>query len=131
MWSKPQRGVVWAIVAGMFVYLCIRSYLNRTIVSDPQPDEGVLASELADHLDPNVATREELAAIPNVGEKLAGAVVAYREEYLKLHGGGRAFGEPRDLLAVTGVGIGKLEAMEPYLVFPGRGPTRPATTRGR
>jgi competence ComEA-like helix-hairpin-helix protein len=101
--------------------------MHRDFVPDPQPLEGSRAGELADRFNPNTATQAELAAIPGVGEKLAGAIVAYRVEYAKLHRGQPAFAEPRDLLAVKGIGVAKMEGMEAYLVFPATAGTRPAS----
>jgi competence ComEA-like helix-hairpin-helix protein len=101
--------------------------MHRDFVPDPQPLEGARARELADRFDPNTATQAELAAIPGVGEKLAGAIVAYRVAYAKLHRGQLAFVERTDLLAVTGIGVAKMEGMEAYLVFPAKVATRPAS----
>ena len=102
--------------------------MHPNFVPDPQPLEGSRAGDLADRFDPNAATQAELAAIPGVGEKLAGAMVAYRVEFAKLHRGGQpAFEEPRDLLVVKGIGVAKMEGMQAYLVFPAKAGRRPAT----
>jgi hypothetical protein len=120
VWTISQRRVILAIVIGIFLYLCVRLSLNRTFISNPQPDDGVRAGELADRLDPNTATAAQLAAIPNVGEKLAATIVEHREKYVKDHPGKAAFAEPRDLLRVRGVGVAKMEALTSYLRFSAR-----------
>jgi hypothetical protein len=119
--------VILGILIGVLLYLCVRRAIHRDFVPDPQPLEGARAAELADRFDPNTATQAELAAIPGVGEKLAGAIVAYRVEFAKLHRGQPAFMEPTDLLVVKGIGVAKMEGMEPYLVFPPKAATRPAS----
>jgi competence ComEA-like helix-hairpin-helix protein len=131
VWSARQRAVVLALLVGIFVYLCVRYALNPVYVPTPQPLEGSRAAELADRFDPNTATQAELAAVPGMGEKLAAAIVEYRDAYAKLHGGKMPFGEPNDLLAVKGIGVAKLEGIEPYLTFPPSATTKAATRSAR
>ena len=118
MWSAPQRAVLLAIVVGIFVYAAVRLSLQHTIIPNPQPVDGLRAQELADHLDANTATQAELAAIPTIGDKLAGAIVTYRDQYSREHPGRPVFIEAKDLLRVRGVGPAKMEALRPYLSFP-------------
>ena len=56
-------------------------------------------------LDINAAAAEELAALPGIGEVLAGRIVAYREE----HG---PFAAVDDLPEVSGIGERKLAGLE-------------------
>lgn len=118
MWSTSQRAVVLAILIGIFVYLSIRVAFQHTMIPNPQPIDGSRARELADHLDPNTATQAEFAAIPSIGDKLAGAIVEYRERYVTQHPGRVAFNEPKDLMHVRGVGQAKMETLREYLEFP-------------
>lgn len=53
----------------------------------------------------NTAGEEELTALPGIGEELAARIVAYREE----HG---PFAVVEDLTEVSGIGQGKLTALE-------------------
>ena len=53
----------------------------------------------------NAADVEELTALPGIGKELAGRIVAYREEH------GR-FEAAEDLINVSGIGQGKLTALE-------------------
>lgn len=76
--------------------------------------------QLADRLDPNVAGRADLAALPVLGLSRAGKIVEYREEYVRRHPERVAFEREEDLLKVEGIGVGTLEQLRPYLVFPGR-----------
>lgn len=59
-------------------------------------------------VDLNRAPATELANLPGVGQKLAEAIVDYREE----HG---AFAAADDLLNVGGIGEAKLKAILPFL----------------
>ena len=106
------------MVIGVFVYFAIHLSFQHSYVTDPPPAEGPRARELADHFDPNLATKAELAAIPYIGEKLAGAIVDYRTRYLTDHPGRRAFSQPKDLLHVRGVGPAKMETLCEHLDFP-------------
>lgn len=67
--------------------------------SDAQGD-----SKQEELLNINTATAKELQTLPGIGETLAQRIVAYREE----HGN---FSSIVDLLDVTGIGQGKLEAI--------------------
>src|SRR5947209_7413695 len=126
MWTTSQRAVILALAIGSFAFLTFRRIAHTHFVPDPQPAEGLRAAELADRLDPNTATVAEIAAIPNVGEKLAESVVAYRDGRVKDYPGRPAFREPTDLLRVRGIGVARMEAMQAYLVFP---PTTRPTAR--
>ena len=126
MWDARQRVVVATISVGLLIYLSVRLATHRTFIPDPQPAEGRRAAELADRLDPNTATVAEIAAIPNVGDKLAETIVAYRESYAKDFPMRAPFREAKDLLRVKGVGFAKMEAMAAYLVFPNSAATKPA-----
>ena len=56
----------------------------------------------------NAAAAEELAALPGIGEVLAGRIVAYREE----HG---PFQSPEELMEVSGIGPGIFEDLRDYI----------------
>ena len=118
MWNRSQRAVVLAMALGIFLYLTIRLSADRARIGNPQPPQGSRAGELATLLDPNTATQAELAAIPTIGDKLAAAVIAYRETYVSTHPGHHAFNKPLDLQHVRGVGPAKMEALSEYLTFP-------------
>jgi len=58
-------------------------------------------------LDPNLASRDELLALPGVGEVMALRIIE-----------GRPYRSAKDLLNVSGIGPKTLEALLPYLHFP-------------
>ena len=124
MWNASQRAVVLTLAVGLLICLSIRFAFQHTFVSDPQPADGLRAAELADRIDPNTATLAQIAAIPNVGEKLAQTIVEYREGRIKDYPGKPAFGEPRDLLRVKGIGVAKMEGIQGYMVYPDATPRR-------
>src|SRR5690348_17068103 len=78
-WSPPQRRALLALLCVLLIALSIRYACNRRYVSDPQPPQPARYNELASRIDPNVATWQELAAIPSLGEKRAKEIVAYRD----------------------------------------------------
>lgn len=74
------------------------------------------AASVALQLDPNIASVEELAAIPGVGPAMAGRIVAYRDRQVAA-GRNPAFVELSDLDRVEGIGQATLEAIGPSLCF--------------
>jgi DNA uptake protein ComE-like DNA-binding protein len=130
MWTFRQRAVIFGLACCIFFYLLARLSLDRVTIGDPQPAQGSRANELADRFDVNTATQAELAAIPTIGEKLAAAVIEYRERFAKTHPGKRAFERPGDLMKVRGVGAAKMEVLSQHLLFPeGLSTSNPSSVR--
>ena len=63
-------------------------------------------------IDPNSATWQELALLPNIGEQRARAIVAFREE-------NGLFEDAASLKAVDGIGDKTIEQMMSFLHFEG------------
>ncbi len=120
-WSASQRRALAALFIIAAGALLVRARSNPTIIGDPPPDRGPRSDQLADRLDPNVATVGELAAIPLLGEKRAGEIVAYRQAFEASHPKQRAFAQPEDLMRVKGIGPATVETLEGYLYFPDGG----------
>ncbi|HZL36575.1 MAG TPA: helix-hairpin-helix domain-containing protein [Tepidisphaeraceae bacterium] len=127
IWTPAQRRALLALLTVLLVCLGGRYACNRTFIDDPQPDVAARAGELADKLDPNTADWQELAAIPNLGQKKAKAIVAFREQWLTQHPGNPPFHSPQDLRQVKGIGPATASNMMPYLIFPNASPI--STTR--
>jgi competence protein ComEA len=100
------------------VILTIRLAMNPTTRDDRQSTPAPLADQLADRVDPNIATAAELAAIPELGEKRAESITAFRDRYKLRHPGKLAFARLDDLLQISGIGAATAENIEPYLYFP-------------
>jgi DNA uptake protein ComE-like DNA-binding protein len=124
LWSPRQRRVVLALVVILLGYLAIEYWREPIDVADPPPPAGARADELANRLDPNTANAAMLSAIPEMGEKRAAEIVAYRETFISTHPGQIAFAEPRDLLKLKNFGVSTLATVEPYLVFPPHTPAK-------
>ena len=118
LWSPAHRGVLIFLLVVLLAYLTIRYLRNMSFVSDPQPRTPSRFFELADRIDPNEADWQTLAALPNIGEKRAKEIIAYRERFLSENSGKRAFEQPEDLLRMKGFGHAMLAQLRPYLVFP-------------
>ena len=112
------------LVGVVGVSLLYQAGANRWFVADPQPVESPLMNELADRVDPNVATFEELVVLPQMGERRAREIVSYREEFLRAHPGGLAFKREDDLLNVKGIGAGIMQTASPHLMFPTTRPSK-------
>ena len=117
-WTSPQRGVLIVLLSALLVYLIVRAITNPSYVSDPQPLLPARALELEDRIDPNTANWNTLAAMPNIGEKRAKDIIAYRERFVVEHPGQVAFTKATDLLRIRGIGSAMLSQIEPYLIFP-------------
>lgn len=78
-----------------------------------KPDHAVgfpleKAEDVTKILNLNTADVNELTTLPGIGEKLASAIVSFRDE-------NGAFSTVWELTAVEGIGEGKLEKLAPYL----------------
>lgn len=69
-------------------------------------------------IDPNVATLEELARIPHIGEKVAAKLVAYRDARKGLTPDGVLFRTPDDLARIPGLGKKTAQELAAYFEFP-------------
>ncbi len=117
-WTPGHRRALVGLLTILVIVLGIRYAFNSAFISDPQPEIPARAAELADKLDPNNCTWQELAAIPYLGEKKAQAIVVYRDRWKREHPGDLAFRGPQDLRNVKGVGPATVSNMSPYLMFP-------------
>ena len=124
LWTPSQRGVLIGFFLLLSLVLIVKLALNRQYISDPQPAMPARFGELADRLDPNVATWEDLAVLPQLGEKRAKEIVAYREQFRADKRGDTPFRQIEDLLKIKGIGVAMIETLRPHLMFPA---TRPAT----
>ena len=119
-WTDAQRRVLLVLLTILLISLAAKYAFNSMYVSDPQPETGPHYNDLADKIDPNKADWQTLAALPGIGERRAKDIVEYRErKRTQAHDPSLAvFRVPNDLLYVKGVGVGILEGLEPYLLFP-------------
>ena len=71
-------------------------------------EKAATAAEKSARVCLNTAAKEELLALPGVGEKTAERILAYRDTYGK-------FVTVEQLLDVEGIGEGLLEQLRPYV----------------
>jgi DNA uptake protein ComE-like DNA-binding protein len=102
----------------LITILAIRLALNSKTIPEFKPGQTPAYDPLADRIDPNTASEAELAAIPELGEKRAQAIVDFREKFQARHPNQFAFHRPSDLEQISGIGAATAETMEPYLIFP-------------
>lgn len=116
------------LLAILITILAIRLALNSKTIPEFKPGQvppfDQLPDQLADRIDPNTASEAELAAIPELGEKRAQAIVDFREKFQSRHPNQFAFQRLSDLEQISGIGTATAETMGPYLIFPTANATR-------
>ena len=124
LWSRSYRSALAGMVLVFCVVLAVQAVRHRQYISDPPPPTRLNA--LADRLDPNIASWQELNVLPQLGQKRAKAIIAYREQFRANGRGQIAFHKAEDLLRIKGIGVAMMETLRPYLMFPA---SLPATRR--
>jgi DNA uptake protein ComE-like DNA-binding protein len=119
--------VIATIACGLLIYVSVRFICSPVHLPEPLPSHGDRAGELEDRLDPNTATAAQIAAIPNIGEKLAATIVAYREKAQRDHPGKTVFTSIYSLAVIRGIGPARLETLRAYLMFPAKPATSPVS----
>jgi len=115
------------ILLGILItILAVRLAINSKTVPEFQSAPNPAPDQLADRIDPNTASEPELAAIPELGEKRAHAIVQFREQFQSRHPNQIAFARPSDLEQISGIGAATAETMSPYLTFPKTSVTQPS-----
>lgn len=87
---------------------------ERSLAGGDDPQRTAAELLPGERLNLNAAGAEELRRLPGIGEKLAAAIVAYREE----HG---PFQAVEELLRVPGIGEKRLAAIRDLVVLDDRG----------
>ena len=85
------------------------SFNNNDIPSDEQEGED---DDARNHININTATLQQLQTLPGIGATLAQRILDYREE----HG---SFETVADLMNVSGIGEGRLNAILDYITTGG------------
>lgn len=73
--------------------------------------------ELDERINPNSAPLGSLVRLPGIGISRAGAIVAYRENFIEEGGNGPAFRNCEDLQKVKGIGPKTIESIKQWLKF--------------
>ena len=115
--------VVLAVVMGWGLYL---GHRRAVPLDEPIVVDRAKVAQVEQRLDPNVAAWYDLARLPEMGEKTARAIVAFRQQQ-QARGVPRPFARPEDLANVPGIGPKTVEIMWRYLKFegPSTWPSRP------
>jgi hypothetical protein len=125
-WTRGQRMALGTLLFLLIVVLSIQLVLRahrideRIVVLHGQP------LTLPTRIDPNTATLEELTRIPHIGEKVAGKLIAYRDERKPLTPDNIVFRSPEDLSHIPGLGKKTAQDLAPYFQFPDDAETQPA-----
>jgi Helix-hairpin-helix motif len=118
LWNAGQRRTLIILLLIFGAYLTYRYFANPQFVPESFDADGPRHAELLSQVDPNTADWQTLAAIPNLGEKRAQAIVAYREKQASKVADGIVFKSVDDLRAIRGIGPATAQNLKPYLLFP-------------
>jgi DNA uptake protein ComE-like DNA-binding protein len=118
LWTAGQRRAILALLILFTAFLTYRYFTNTQQLPQSFDGEGPRHAELQSQVDPNTADWETLAAIPNLGEKRAKAIVAYRDQQALKAPDGIVFKRPEDLRNIRGIGPATVQNLKPYLLFP-------------
>jgi hypothetical protein len=118
LWTPTQRRSVLILSMFLLIFLAVEFLTKPAVLTDPLPQDMPRAQDIQDRLDPNISSAEALSAIPELGEKRALEIVAYRENFELRYPGHRAFTQPEDLVQIKGIGLATIENLRPYLLFP-------------
>jgi len=72
---------------------------------------------LQNRINPNDAPVESLMRLPGLGAGRAGAIAAYRENFIKKNGKRLAFEDCNDLLKISGIGPKTVQGLSEWLEF--------------
>jgi DNA uptake protein ComE-like DNA-binding protein len=117
-WTRAQRAALGTLLFLLLVFLVVEVVRRPARLDDPLVVMHGQSVELAAKIDPNTATLEDLSRVPHLGEKLSGAIIAWREARKALVADGVLFHRPEDLAHVPGVGRTLVAQVGPYLSFP-------------
>jgi len=92
----------------VFPLVMLALFPSSWVADEAAPPGKKLNQAPAVVLDINQASADDFATLPGIGPKLAGRIVAYREN----HG---PFRRVEDLLVLRGIGPKKWKAMRPHL----------------
>jgi competence protein ComEA len=118
VWNAGQRRTLIILLLIFGAYLSYRYFTNPQYVPGSFDTDGPRHAELLSQVDPNTADWQTLAAIPNLGEKRAQAIVAYREKQSPKMPNGIVFKSVDDLRNIRGIGPATAQNLKPYLLFP-------------
>ena len=117
-WTRRQRlglGMLLTLLLGVLIVM----YVRRPARLD---DHAVVIHgervSLPERVNPNTATMEELARVPQLGEARARRIIDYREARKGTAAEGVVFRQAADLDNVPGIGAKLIGEFEPFLEFP-------------
>ena len=102
--TAGQRRAIVLVISIFIVCIAVTLIRNPTHVDDPMPAESPRHGELLDRIDPNTADVATLSALPQLGARRAGDIVAYRERQRGTDPGRIVFTKLDDLLRVSDAG---------------------------
>ena len=95
--QAAARSQQWLWILAIVAFIAVLAFVALRPDPSKQP------------LNPNTATAEQLATLPEVGPELAKAIIKQRTK--------KPFAKPEDLLDVKGIGPVTLDKMKPRLQF--------------
>ena len=123
---KRNRQITLWVALAILTASCVyrywqhRRFVGRDLVLETGDSalESPGVEPLADTINPNTADWVSMTHLPGIGPTRAGAIVAFREQYLQNHPDEtRAFTCAQDLTRIKGIGEKISAQLEPFLRF--------------
>jgi competence ComEA-like helix-hairpin-helix protein len=121
-WLQLRRKVIGFVMV-LVVFGGIQFFKRYFQQAKPGASTPARAQPLSSKIDPNTADAATLSQLPDIGEKRASLIIAYREMYVRDHPGDVAFKSVDDLAKIRGIGQSTVEQIGPFLNLPSTGPT--------
>ena len=114
--ARQNRIQSFAFVISVCVAVCLSfGFISNLGACESTSDR--YEPHLEDRINPNDDPVESLVRLPGLGIGRAGAIVAYRESFMKENSESRAFQDCDDLLKVSGIGPKTVQSISEWLKF--------------
>jgi len=99
------------------ISVCLAACFSFGFISNLEKDSGRCEIELEGRINPNDAPIESLVRLPGLGTGRAGAMIAYRENFIRKNTASQTFQNCNDLQKVKGIGPKTAQNISQWMKF--------------